>query len=57
LAGVVNQVDARRIAARIARRDINGGPRPTGKPRGPYLKKSPAPEATTPAAPDATAPP
>jgi hypothetical protein len=54
--GVLNQADARRIAARIARRDISGGPRPTGKPRGPYKKKAP-PAATSATQPDRGTPP
>ena len=46
--GVLNQVDARRIAARIAKRDIAGGPGPKGKTRGPYKKKPSAPAAAAP---------
>jgi len=45
--GVLNQMDARRIAARIAKRDVAGGPGPKGKPRGPYKKKSAAVEPTS----------
>ncbi len=41
-AGVLNQSDARRIAAHIAKRDVAGGPGPQGRPRGPYKKKPPA---------------
>jgi hypothetical protein len=37
--GLVNQMDARRIAARIARRDVAGISGPKGKPRGPYQRK------------------
>lgn len=40
--GVLSQADVRRIAARIARRDVAGGPRPQGRPRGPYKKKTAA---------------
>jgi hypothetical protein len=42
--GTLNEWDARRIAARTAKRDIQGGPKP-GTPRGPYQKKRPEPVA------------
>ena len=38
--GVLNQGDVRRIAARIAKRDVAGGPPRQGQPRGPYKKKA-----------------
>ena len=44
--GTLNEWEARRIAARTAKRDIQGGQKP-GTPRGPYKKKriaQPAPD-------------
>jgi hypothetical protein len=42
--GTLNEWDARRIAARAAKRDIQGGQK-LGAPRGPYKKKRPEPVA------------
>lgn len=57
--GVLNQADVRRIAAKIARRDVAGGVRPPSKPRGPrgpYQRKTAAPGSGDPPAPSAPAP-